>query len=144
MLQTFKDANVRSRGQSHKLVHASDVHCHMPASSTSGCASMHFRVPYRAGLPRWHSGKASACQCRRFNRCLIHGSGRSPGVGSGNVLQYSYLANPMDRGTWWGTVPGVIRVRYNWAPPNTHCTEYSSILSLFQGFFNVLFSWKEL
>ena len=28
----------------------------------------------------------------------ISGSGRSPGVGNGNPLQYSYLGNPMDRG----------------------------------------------
>ena len=31
-------------------------------------------------------------------------SGRSPGEGNGNPLQYSYLENPMDRGTWWATV----------------------------------------
>ena len=32
---------------------------------------------------------------------LIAGSGRSPGVGNGNPLQYSCLENPTDRGTWW-------------------------------------------
>ena len=31
----------------------------------------------------------------------IPGSGRSPGVGNGNPLQYSCLGNPMDRGAWW-------------------------------------------
>ena len=31
----------------------------------------------------------------------IPGSGRSPGVGNGNPLQYSYLENSMDRGAWW-------------------------------------------
>ena len=31
---------------------------------------------------------------------LIPGLGRSPGVGNGNRLQYSYLENPMDRGAW--------------------------------------------
>ena len=35
---------------------------------------------------------------------LISGSGRSPGEGSGNRLQYSCLENPMDRGTWWAVV----------------------------------------
>ena len=30
--------------------------------------------------------------------------GRSSGKGNGNPLQYSYLGNPMDRGTWWATV----------------------------------------
>ena len=37
----------------------------------------------------------------------IPGSGRSPGIGNGNPLRYSYLKNPMDRGTWQATVPGV-------------------------------------
>ena len=34
----------------------------------------------------------------------IPGSGRSPGGGNGNPLQYSCLGNPMDRGAWWATV----------------------------------------
>ena len=37
----------------------------------------------------------------------IPGSGRSPGEGNGNPLQYSCLENPMDRGAWRETVPGV-------------------------------------
>ena len=37
----------------------------------------------------------------------IPGSGRSPGGGNGNPLQYSCLENPMDRGAWWATVHGV-------------------------------------
>ena len=35
---------------------------------------------------------------------LIHGSGRSPGKGNGNSLQYSCLENLMDRGALWATV----------------------------------------
>ena len=38
---------------------------------------------------------------------LIPGSGRSPGEGNGNRLQYSSLENPMDRGALWTTVHGV-------------------------------------
>ena len=34
----------------------------------------------------------------------IPGSGRSPGGGHGNALQYSCLENPMGRGAWWATV----------------------------------------
>ena len=34
----------------------------------------------------------------------IPGSGRSPGGGHGNPLQYSCLENPMDRGAWQATV----------------------------------------
>ena len=40
---------------------------------------------------------------------LIPGSGRSPGVGNGNPLQYSCLENSMDRKTWWSTVHGVTK-----------------------------------
>ena len=43
------------------------------------------------------------------------GSGRSPGVGNGNPLQYSCLENFMDRGAWQATVKGLQRVRHNWA-----------------------------
>ena len=32
--------------------------------------------------------------------CSMPGSGRSPGEGNGNPLQYSCLENPMDRGAW--------------------------------------------
>ena len=32
----------------------------------------------------------------------ISGSGRSPGKGNGNPLQYSCLENSIDRGAWWG------------------------------------------
>ena len=35
---------------------------------------------------------------------LIPGSGRSPGEGNGNPLQYSCLENPLDRGVWQATV----------------------------------------
>jgi len=38
---------------------------------------------------------------------LIPGSGRVPGKGNGNTLQYSCLEDPMDRRAWWATVHGV-------------------------------------
>ena len=41
----------------------------------------------------------------------IPGSGRFPGGGHGNPLQYSCLENPMDRGAWWGTVHEVTQSR---------------------------------
>ena len=44
---------------------------------------------------------------------MIPGSGRSPEEGNGNPLQYSCLGNPMDRGAWWATVQGVVRVRHD-------------------------------
>ena len=41
----------------------------------------------------------------------IPGSGRSPGGGHGNPLQYSCLDNFMDRGAWWASVHGVTKSR---------------------------------
>ena len=39
----------------------------------------------------------------------IPGSGRSPGGGHGNPLQYSFLENPMDRGAWQAIVHRVAK-----------------------------------
>ena len=41
------------------------------------------------------------------NAGSLPGLGRSPGVGNGNLLQYSCLDNPMDRGASCATVHGV-------------------------------------
>ena len=46
---------------------------------------------------------------RLRNVHLIPGSGRSPGVGNGDPLQYSCLENSMDRGAWWATLHGVTK-----------------------------------
>ena len=43
------------------------------------------------------------------NLGLIPGSGRSPGEGNGNPLQYSCLGNPMDRGAWRAIGHGVTK-----------------------------------
>ena len=50
------------------------------------------------GLPQRFSGKESTCNAGDLGS--IPGSGRSPGEGNGNPLQYSCLENPMDRGAW--------------------------------------------
>ena len=55
-------------------------------------------------------GKESACQRRRGrDRGLVMGLGRAPGVGNGNLLQYSCLENSMDRGAWGGYSPWVCK-----------------------------------
>ena len=41
------------------------------------------------------------------------GSGRSPGEGNGNLLWYSCLENPMDRGAWWAIAMGWLRVGHD-------------------------------
>ena len=63
------------------------------------------------------SGKESTCQCRRcgFDPWVR----RSPGEGNGNLLQYSCLENPVNRGTWQATVHGVTRVGHNIAITTT-------------------------
>ena len=75
-----------------------------PKAYREGCgllpdvAEPGFRLLIFAWL-RW----LSVClQCGDLG--LIPGSGRSPGEGNGNPLQYSCLENSMDRGAWWATV----------------------------------------
>ena len=48
-----------------------------------------------SGFPSGPEGKASACSAGDLGS--IPGSGRSPGEGNGNPLQYPCLENPMDR-----------------------------------------------
>ena len=52
-------------------------------------------------LPRRHSGKEPITQAGDAG--LIPRSGRSPGEGNGDPLQYSCLENPMDTGAWQAT-----------------------------------------
>ena len=59
------------------------------------------------GFPGGSVGKESACNAGDLGS--IPGSGRSPGEGNGNPLQYSCLQNSMDRGAWWITVHGVTK-----------------------------------
>ena len=54
-------------------------------------------------FPGGSDGKASAYNVGELGS--IPGSGRSPGEGNGNPLQYSCLENPMDGGTWLGYSP---------------------------------------
>ena len=61
----------------------------------------------QVGLHQWLSGKEYACNAGDAG--LIPGSGRSPGGGHGNPLQYSCLENPMDRGAWWAEVHRVAK-----------------------------------
>ena len=53
--------------------------------------------------------KASACNVGDLGS--IPGSGRSPGEGNGDPLQYSCLENPRDGGAWWVAIYGVAQSR---------------------------------
>ena len=61
------------------------------------------------GFPGSSDGKVSACCAGDLGS--IPGSGRPPGEGNGNPLQYPCLENPVDRGAWWAVVHGVAKSR---------------------------------
>ena len=61
------------------------------------------------GFPAASDGKESTCNVGDLG--LIPGSGRFPGEGNGNPLQYSCLENPMDRGAWLAIVYRVVKSR---------------------------------
>ena len=65
-------------------------------------------------FPGGSNGKVSTCNTR--DQGLIPGSGRFPGEGNSNPLQYSCLENPMDRGAWQATVHRVTQsqTRLKW------------------------------
>ena len=59
------------------------------------------------GFPGGSDGKESACNVE--DPGSIPGTGRFPGEGNGNPLQYSCLENPKDTAAWWATVHGVTK-----------------------------------
>ena len=66
-------------------------------------------VHLTASKPFSSDGKASACNAGDLGS--IPGSGRSPGEGNDNPLQYSCLENPVDGGAWGAIVHGVAKSR---------------------------------
>ena len=75
----------------------------------------HSSCLYKRG--KFAVSKESACNAGEPGS--IPGSGRSPGEGNGNPLQYPCLENPMDRGAWQAAVHGVAKVGHDLAtkPP---------------------------
>ena len=61
------------------------------------------------GFPGGSKRKESVCNAGDLD--LIPESGKSPGKGNGNPLQYSCLENPMDRGPWRAIVHGITKSR---------------------------------
>ena len=57
----------------------------------------------------------------------IPGSGRSPGGGHGNLLQYSCLENPIDRGAWWAIVHRVTKSWTGLKQLSTHANKKQSM-----------------
>ena len=87
----------------------------LPTSSALQVEVMgHFRTKHlmvgtwpSKGLPSWLSG--GDFPANAADAVSIPGSGRAPGGGNANPLQYSCLENPTDRGAWGATVHGVTR-----------------------------------
>ena len=81
-------------------------------------------------LPQWLSSKESIS--KPGDTGSIPGSGRSPGGGHGNPLQYSCLENPKDRGAWWATVHRVTNNQTGLKQLNMHECTYNEkiVLSL--------------
>ena len=61
----------------------------------------------KTGFPGSSDGKESVCNAGDLGS--IPGSGRSPGEGNGNPLQYYCLENPTDEGAWQAIVHGVVK-----------------------------------
>ena len=83
-----------------------------------------YQIHRGKGFLRSSVGKESACNAGDLGS--VPKSGRSPGEGNGNPLQYSCLENPTDRGAWRVSVRGVARVRHDLAtepPPKSSSTE---------------------
>ena len=101
-----------------------------PLLTSSLPRKVHFCIFKRLGLLRWLSGKESACNSG--DTVSIPGSGRSPGEGNVNPLQYSCLGNLMDRGAWWATVYGIAKGQIqlsNWSHKKKKILKHT-ILSL--------------
>ena len=70
---------------------------------------------------------------------LIPGSGRPPGGGHGNTLQYSCLENPKDRAAWRTAVHGVAKSRKRLKQPRTHIQYFATDLCYLQ---RMGWTWK--
>ena len=67
------------------------------------------RIYSQVGLPSGSAVKNTPANAG--DASSIPESGRSPGEGNSNPLQYSFLENPRDRRAWWATVHGVAKSR---------------------------------
>ena len=68
--------------------------------------------------------------CNTVDLGSVPGSGKIPGEGNGNPLQYSCLGNPMDKRVWKAIVHGVSRVRHNSEGKASTCNMEAQVRSL--------------
>jgi len=97
------------------------------------------------GFPGGSDSKESTCNEGDLDS--IPWSGRSPGEGNVNPLQYSCLENPIDRGACWATVHGVVKSQTRLSTKHTHrgkaiATLKAEFKALYPGNARVLETWK--
>ena len=101
---------------------------HPPSGFFHEIAPLLVSIKHLLGLPLWLSGKEPTYNAGDpGDMSSIPGSGKSPGGGHGNPLQYPCLESPMDRGDCWATVHRVTKSRTwlsDWA-----CTQAFTVLS---------------
>ena len=103
------------------------------------------QLPYGMGLPRCLSGEESACQS--WDMSSVPGSGRSPGVRDGNLLQYSLLEKIP-----WAEDPGRLQSMETkesdvteHTQTHTHTTDFSLFKSrsvCVSSYFNTVLAYK--
>ena len=97
---------ITCNGKESEMEHTHTPHTHHTHTHHTHTHHTHTHThTHTGGFPGGSDGKESACDAGEPG--LISGSGRSPGEGNDNLLQYSCLENPMDRGAWQATVHGV-------------------------------------
>ena len=94
-------------------------------------------------LPGSSDSKESACSMGDPDSIPV--SGRCPGGGNGNPLQYSCLENPMDRGTWWIILHGVVKSWTRLSDKHTHsdCLEMGINKNWMPTKCHALIHWKK-
>ena len=80
---------------------------HSAGSSARGSVMTQTGGGWEVGFPGGSDVKESSSNVGDLGS--IPGLGRSPGGGHGNLLQYSCLENPTDRGAWWVILHGVVK-----------------------------------
>ena len=99
---------------------------HGDTKSRTWLSNFHF---YKVALG-FPGGSVVKESCSLVNMGSIPGSGRSPGGGNGNPLQYSCLENPMDRGAWQAIVHIVAKSQTllnSWAAAADEMIQYGTL-----------------
>ena len=100
---------MKSEASGVKVEAASSVNVEAAASYSEDLAKIMEVATVKSRLPRWHSGKESACHTGDAGS--VPRSRGSPGEENGNPLQHSCQGSPMDRGAWWITIHGIAKSR---------------------------------